>query len=60
MRHCHNEKPEVYETHGPDLTAVLREVADFVETVDESVTVNIHPYIDDEGSFIHLATVYVS
>lgn len=61
MRHCFNEKPEVYEAEGQDLAELLRDVATFIETLPYgSPSLRVHPYTDENGEFTHLATLYVS
>jgi hypothetical protein len=60
MRHCSGENPDVYEDQGSDLAALLRRVASQIEQVDGYPTVNVFPYIDDEGFPTYLAHLYVS
>ena len=61
MRHCRNERPEVFEAENQDLPALLREVATQIESLDGFVSaVQIFPYTTDNGDFTHMAHLFVS
>lgn len=60
MRHCRNENVEVYEAENPDLSVLLREVADHVEDHGGFATgLSIGPYTDEAGNFTYIAHLFI-
>jgi len=60
MRFCENEAPAVYETTGNELSTLLREAADQLDSLDDVswAGVNVGACPDGAGD-IYLLTLYV-
>lgn len=58
MRHCYNDKVEVFEESNTDLTALLHSVAEHAKT--EKANSYLHLNVDyDTGDSEYRATLYV-
>jgi len=60
MRHCYSEKVAVFEGVDKDLSKLLREAADVLDSVDDNSWANITASTDDyDGELKYRVDLYV-